>query len=131
MQKLVYPEEVEVHYLLPAIRRQLALFLKERGLGHGEIAQLLKISEPSVSHYVKAKRATKVIFSGVEKDEINKSAERLVQNNRPLVEETAHLLHVLKESRFTCKVCTEVTDAPKECVACFQHGVIFHERATN
>ena len=124
MQKVTYPEEVEVLYMLPAIRRELAVYLKNKGLGHHEVAQLLRISEPSVSHYLNAKRATKVSFTEQEKEVIRKSAEKLLQNNSQLVQETAHLLHIFKESRATCKVCTDVTDVPKGCVACFQHNAL-------
>lgn len=130
MQKIIYPAEVEVLYLLPAIRRQLALYLKERGLGQGEIARILKVSEPSISHYLKAKRATKVSFSEQENEEIRKSAEKLLQNNACLVKETEFILSILKNNRSTCKICSEVTDMPKDCTVCFQYYPE-HEKATN
>ncbi|MBI4441576.1 hypothetical protein HY639_05390 [Candidatus Woesearchaeota archaeon] len=117
-QKLVYPQEVEVLYMLPAIRREFAHYFKSIGLEQKEIARLLKVSEPSVSHYLKAKRATQVTFSDKDKGEIAKSAENLRQN-KSLVDETARLLYLLKESRVTCKVCIGVTDTPKDCNACF------------
>ena len=119
-QKLVYPEEVEVLYMLPAIRRELALYLKQCGLEQKAIARLLRVTEPAISQYLSAKRATSVVFSDKEKEEIRKSGEKLLKNSN-LVGETAHLLHMMLDSRATCKICMEVTDAPAGCIACFQH----------
>lgn len=118
MAKLIYPEEVEVLYMLPAIRRELAVYFKQCGLEQKEIARLLKVSEPAISQYLRAKRATLVTFSEQDKEEIKKSAEN-IKNNKQLVTETGHLLRILLDNRSTCKICMDVADVPKDCVACF------------
>lgn len=117
--KVIYPQEVEVLYILPAIRRELAYYYKLQGLGQKEIAELLKVSEPAISQYLKSKRATQVVFSEAEKDEIKKSAERLKQSKR-LVEETERILNVMKSNKLTCRTCLEFTSLPEGCNACFQ-----------
>jgi predicted transcriptional regulator len=54
------PQEIEVWYLLPAIRRELCRELVARGLSQRETAKLLGLTEASVSHYFNSRRAAKV-----------------------------------------------------------------------
>ena len=72
MQKLIHPQEVEVFYLLPAIRRDIAISFKEAGMDQKQIAKVLGVSEPSVSHYFNSKRATEVEFTELVQKEIKK-----------------------------------------------------------
>ena len=50
------PQEIEVFYIIPAIRRHIAMYMKLRGLKQNKIAELLHIDKAAVSQYIKKKR---------------------------------------------------------------------------
>ncbi|HIH66091.1 MAG TPA: transcriptional regulator, partial [Nanoarchaeota archaeon] len=56
--KLLHPQELEVFYFIPAIRKELSVQMKKKGKGQREIANLLGITEAAVSQYISSKRAT-------------------------------------------------------------------------
>lgn len=120
MQKLVHPQEVEVFYLLPAIRRDLAISLKESGMDQKQIAKLLGISEPSVSHYFNSKRATEVEFTEAIKKEIKKSSKN-IKTSQDVVKETQRIIKLITSEKEICKVCHEVNkeSVSKTCQACY------------
>jgi len=56
-RKWLMPQEVEVWYVLPAIRRELSKFMKfERGQAQKSIARMLGVTEPAVTQYMLSKR---------------------------------------------------------------------------
>lgn len=120
MQKLVHPQEVEVFYLLPAIRRDIAISLKESGMDQKQIAKVLGVSEPSVSHYFNLKRATDVEFNEEIKNEIKK-ASKSIKTSEDVVKETQKILKLISSEKEICKVCHEVNkDAvAKTCNVCY------------
>ena len=48
-----HPQEIEVWYILPAIRKELVVVLKESGLTQRKIAGMLKVTEAAISQYSK------------------------------------------------------------------------------
>ena len=75
--KLTQPQEVEVLYLLPAIRRELAIAMKKTGMEQKKIAELLCVTEPAVSQYFSSKRAQKIKFTKEILGKIQVSAEKI------------------------------------------------------
>ena len=63
VKKLLQPQEIEVFYILPALRRELAVSLKSAGKSQKAIAGLLGVTEAAVSQYFSSKRASQVKFS--------------------------------------------------------------------
>lgn len=123
MQKLVSPSEIESFYLLPTIRKELTRHLKDQGLDQKEIAKRLHITEPAVSQYVNAKRASQIIFDKKIDEEIQKSAVS-IKTGASFIEESTKLLRLVKDHRFICNVCHSVnTDTkiiPHNCDVCFR-----------
>ncbi len=120
MDKLVHPQEVAVFYLLPAIRRDMAIALKEAGKDQKQIAKILGVSEPSVSHYFNLKRAADVVFG----DDIKKEIKRIIKNIKTpqdVVKETQKLLKLIHTGKEICKVCHGVNKEtlPKGCAVCY------------
>jgi len=71
------PQEVEVRYILPAIRRELArIFIQEHKLAQKEAAKILGLTEAAVSQYQHFKRAKEVVFSEGIVKEIRVSVDR-------------------------------------------------------
>ena len=117
--KLHTPQEVEVHYILPALRKALMNEMKSRGLTQKEIAKLLQVTEPAISQYASGKRATSVVFNDKIVDAINAVAAN-VHTDTELRSHTQLLLKVIKDERVTCGVCKTVTSAPSDCNVCFK-----------
>jgi predicted transcriptional regulator len=73
------PQEIEVWYLIPALRKELAkILIKEFSLSQKKIADILGLTESAVSQYLKAKRANELKFSKTEQQEIKKIAKKII-----------------------------------------------------
>lgn len=113
------PQEVEVHYILPALRRNLTIELKALGLEQKEIAKILGVSAPAVSQYMTEKRGADVRFSLPIRAKIKASAMRLAADGSPLAE-TQALVRDIRMERITCQLCQgTVVGVPIGCTACF------------
>ena len=78
---MIYPQEIEVWYILPAIRREIAKHLIDSGLKQKEVALKLGVTEAAVSQYMKDKRANEIVFDVTIKKAIERAAKRLVVND--------------------------------------------------
>ena len=76
---MMQPQEIEVWYVLPALRKELCLDLVEAGVSRTKIAGLLGITEPAVSQYVTGKRASKFEFSPKFKAQVKGVSLQLVE----------------------------------------------------
>ena len=117
------PQEVEVLYILPAIRRDLSLRLKELGLEQKAIAKLLNVSEPAISQYMSSKRAAQVQFSTAMRKEIQETAKRIAESktDAPIMHEIQRLVRRSLQEKITCGVCHgQVAGVPRGCDACMR-----------
>jgi len=60
---MMLPQEIEVWYVLPAIRREMCKGLIALGLTQRKTAALFGITDAAVSQYISRKRAGKVKFN--------------------------------------------------------------------
>lgn len=116
--RMMQPQEIEVLYILPAIRRELAIEMKKLGSGQKNIAKLLCVTEAAISQYINSKRASKVKFTKKALLAIKKSARKIKDKNL-MLNETQTLLKMLREEGLTCDVHKEFADLPEECLVCF------------
>src|SRR3989338_2191437 len=73
------PQEIEVRYILPAIRRELArIFIQDHKLSQKEAANVLGLTEAAISQYRHSKRAKEVVFSDNVVNEVRISADRIL-----------------------------------------------------
>ena len=76
------PQEIEVWYLIPGIRRELAkTFIEKHNMSQKRISELLNITESAVSQYLKAKRGSEMKFDDGEIQLIEDAARRIVDNH--------------------------------------------------
>jgi len=100
------PQEIEVWYIIPALRKELArLLTKEHGLSYEKAGEILGVSKAAVSQYLSNKRANKVKLSVEVKKEVAKSARVIVERPKLALGEMQRLLKVMKDSRCSCDVC--------------------------
>ena len=111
---LLYPQEIEVFYILPAIRRHLVIFMKDRGLKQKDIAKLLEIQDAAVSQYVSEKRGHQIEFGREVLEEIKSSATRIT-NQATLLMEMQRLLKVIRESKVLCEIHRKFSAVPSRC----------------
>jgi len=77
----ILPQEIDVWYLIPSIRREISKILFEKyNLKQKEIAEILQISEAAVSQYRKQKRAVKIIFKKEELKIIEEIAVKIIKD---------------------------------------------------
>lgn len=119
IQKLIFPQEVEVHYIIPAMRRAFAYELKKQGLEQKQIAKLLFVSEAAVSQYLSNKRATEVEFS----EQIKKAIASAVPNllgGLGFKEIGMSIMNLIRDEKTTCKICVQVSHhSNDDCKMCF------------
>lgn len=117
--RLLQPQEIEVFYLLPAIRRELSIVMKALGKTQKEIAQLLGVTEPAISQYLSAKRANGVKFPKKLRAEIRRAAGK-ISDEQSLYKQMQRLLSLCRKARLVCQVHELLGLSPKNCTACFK-----------
>ncbi|MFA5993017.1 MAG: winged helix-turn-helix transcriptional regulator [Candidatus Pacearchaeota archaeon] len=101
----IMPQELDVWYLLPAIRRELAqVFIKDCKISQKEIAEILGLTESAISQYVQSKRANELKFSPTEKIIIKKTAEKILKDKKNVRSYIYHLSQILRKSKCLCKI---------------------------
>ena len=119
VNRVLQPQEIEVFYVIPALRRELALFMKQGGKSQREIAHLLGVTEPAVSQYMTSKRAALVRFNEAIKAAIKASAQRIT-GAASMLREIQQLLHLVREERVVCRVHESLGSVPTGCNVCFE-----------
>lgn len=100
------PQEIEVWYIIPAVRKELAKLLTGKyELSYEKAGVILGISKAAVSQYLSNKRANKVCLNVITKNEIAKSAKVMSENPRIAVAEVQRILKFMKENKCSCDVC--------------------------
>lgn len=111
---LNHPQEIEVFYLIPALKRHLAVRMKERGLKQVEIAHLLSVEEAAVSQYLSNKRGNKISFDSPVVKEIEASADRIT-DQLSMLREMQRLLRYVRFSGALCKIHKQLSNIPSAC----------------
>ena len=119
VNRVLQPQEIEVFYVLPALRRELAVCMKEFGKSQKEIAKLVGVTEAAISQYLSSKRATFLQFDSKVKLAIKNSAENIT-DELSLTRELQRLLILTRQERIVCKVHENLGTAQKGCNVCFE-----------
>lgn len=110
------PQEVEVWYVIPAIRKELTKKLINLGLNQKEIAKKLSITEPAVSQYLSGKRGKEIKFNTSIIKEITISARKII-NNFNTNKEIVRLTNVIRKTCL-CKIHKDLDRNRKGCEIC-------------
>ena len=114
------PQEIEVWYLIPALRRELAkVLIGEYGMSQKKVSEMFMITESAVSQYLKSKRGYELRFPKTGLEEIRKTAEKISSGEG----EANNLLYMLcVKFRGTEHVCDfhrkQDKSLPKNCDLC-------------
>jgi predicted transcriptional regulator len=99
------PQEIEVWYIIPAIRRELAKQLIKKGLKQREVAEILGTTEAAVSQYLHKKRAQEIKFPKGMKKDFDLAAKTIMKDNKKVVSEILRLLVLTKQKGISCNMC--------------------------
>ncbi len=116
------PQEIEVWYLIPALRREMArIFIEKYELSQKKAADILGITEAAISQYLNSKRASEIVFSKNELDKIEKSAEKIIKDKDSLMKNLYDLCNVLREAKVICELHkNRDKSVSKNCDVCFK-----------
>src|SRR3989338_6554624 len=101
---IIMPQELEVWYLLPAIRRELAKSLLKLELKQSEISRILGTSRAAITQYLKLKRASELEFNNVTLKEITNSAKIISKKPELLVEQIQRICKIAKQTKILCNI---------------------------
>ncbi len=93
------PQEIEVFYTLPAIRREMAISMKASGRKQKDIAKLLCVEESTISQYLKDKRAAKIRLDERFRKDIAEAAKRIA-SQADFIREAQRLLSIMRKRTF-------------------------------
>ena len=112
--KTLHPIEIEVHYILPTIRKYFALELKSKGLSQKEISRILSVKESTISQYINDKRASKIEFNkGIQK-QIKQSTNNL-KSPKDLIKEINTILELTRKNKTICQIHKKFSNIPLNC----------------
>ena len=100
------PQEIEVWYIIPAIRKELSkLLTKKYELSYEKTGTILGISKAAISQYLSDKRANKIKLNVETRKEVAKSAKIIFDNQKNAIAEMQRILKFMKENKCSCDVC--------------------------
>jgi hypothetical protein len=111
------PQEIEVWYVIPAIRKELAKALVEKhGLTFEKAGEALGVTKSAVSQYIHKKRANETKFPAFMKKEFESSAELISQKPNSALAQIMGLLSIFKKCGCSCSICKKHNKgAAKQC----------------
>ena len=117
--RMLMPQEVEVFYLIPSIRREIALAMKRSGRKQKDIAKALCVEESTVSHYFSMKRGAEFDLGEDVRKVIEESSGE-IRNEFDLISHVQKILGMIRESRAICRIHQKLSGLPETCNACFR-----------
>jgi predicted transcriptional regulator len=119
------PQEIELWYVIPAIRKALVLELKKQGLKQKEIASLLGLTESAISQYVKDKRASfccDAFRSPVLASEVRASADRVIgaRSSDIATREINRICRFIRDNKIICDIHRKHNPKARECKVCYE-----------
>jgi len=118
------PQEIEIWYVVPVLRKLLVAELKKKDLKQKEIAKILGLTEATLSHYAKDKRAAccdDAFKTPVFRSEIERSAELILSDRSPAVamKEINRLCRFMREKKMLCDIHRKQNPDIKSCDICY------------
>ena len=122
------PQEIEVRYILPAIRREFAsALMKEHNKSQKEVAGILGLTESAISQYRHSKRAKEVVFSNDVVKEIKASADKILRDKNTkqrIVAETYRISNLTKVKHILCDLHRQQSKELDKCNICFDEELL-------
>jgi len=119
LNNVLQPQEIEVFYIIPAIRSYLAKALKDSGKSQKDIAKLFGLRESTVSQYINGKRATLKLDK--KSQEKIKNLAGKIKTQIDVVSAVQESLIYIEKSQGICEIHKQIaTVIPCDCKVCFK-----------
>ncbi len=113
----IMPQELELWYVLPALRKELAIELKKAGFKQKEIAEKLNITAAAVSQYIRSKRASGIDVKRGLCSELKREAKNIA-DGKSYIECLQRLCIALRKKGRLCEIHRKIDSVPKDCCIC-------------
>ena len=108
---LTLPQEIEVWYIIPAIRRELSIWLtRDARMSYEKVGQILGISKAAVSQYINGKRATKIKLHERAEEELRRNCQSLAERKSNSVKVITDVLRFIRKNKLHCERCGGMVD---------------------
>lgn len=114
-------QELELYYIVPALRREFAIEMKKRGIKAVEIAKHLGLTKAAVSQYFSKMRAKEFAFDKESKKEIKESVDSIIKGKNSF-SEIQRVVQVLRNNSSICKFHKKKEHVKGGCDICFQYA---------
>jgi predicted transcriptional regulator len=114
------PQEIEVWFVIPALRRDFALSMKKHGLKQLAISKKLGLTVPAVSQYINGKRGKDIEFSLDIKKEIEKSVNNIINKNANSSYEIIRITKIIRKKGYLCEIAKKFHVIPENCNICMR-----------
>ena len=115
------PQEIEVWYVLPAIRKEIAGCLIDiHGFSQKKVAEILGVTEAAVSQYVNNKRGVKESFFDKDIKRKISSFSYIIKDNEDAIKVITQICKYIRKSNILCRIHRGYDKAVAEdCRICF------------
>ncbi|MFH1450838.1 MAG: helix-turn-helix domain-containing protein [archaeon] len=121
MKKPLFPCELVVWRILPAIRARLAQELAKKGMSQKDIAAQLGITPAAVSQYISKKRGEDFLIDNKLNNEIQTIVQGISNDNSTMrfMLESCSLCKKIRTRGLACKEHEKYAEVPSGCEMCF------------
>ena len=116
--KIIFPPAIEVWYILPAVRKHISLELIKTGLAQKQVAKIIGVTEASISHYKKDKRAKEDILDEACLKLVKIAAGDIAKDPLHFYKRATTLLNEIKKTGLLCRLYEEKTVLTEKERAC-------------
>ncbi len=100
------PQEVEVWYIIPAIRKELSkVLVKTHHMTLEKAGEAIGVSKAAVSQYISKKRGKSIVLPKKVISEIKIAAQNIADKKTDAFHEIMNLLKICKNSGVACFAC--------------------------
>ena len=104
------PQEIEVWYVIPAIRKELAsCLIRKHSITYEKVGEMMGITKAAISQYLSNKRAAKIKLHENALKEVCKSCELIVAKKKTTSQEILRVLEFIRNKNLPCEVCDKST----------------------
>ncbi len=125
MAKLLLPQEIETFYVIPTIRKHLALEMRTLGMKVDDIASLLTVNKSAVSQYLNQKRGNKIVLDQQVIEKIKEVTPK-IKDNFSYLKATQEILQFIRDNQLLCAVHKLFSNIPHNCnpkdIGCHRGG---------
>jgi predicted transcriptional regulator len=120
VNKIIHPQELAVWYIIPSLRREIAMEMKSRGIEQKKIAAMLGITEPAISQYTSHKRASEIRFNTKIKEEIKNSVDKIIEKKSSPLAEIQRIMGIPELKEILCSLHKKSGGISKNCKICLK-----------